>query len=54
MEYKLKCPPECTNTDAGTCPRCFRETGIGCGHGDLCEECRADLNGIKWQNAEAK
>ena len=43
MEYEVKCPPDCTNEDFGTCPRCYAATGIGCGHGDLCEECAAEV-----------
>src|SRR5262245_838047 len=23
----------------GDCPRCFRQTGLGCDHGELCENC---------------
>lgn len=37
------CPPECTNTDYGTCPRCFRETGLGCAHGPLCADCAQEI-----------
>jgi hypothetical protein len=35
------CPDTCTNVAAGTCPECFKNTGIGCGHGPICDECKA-------------
>lgn len=34
-----RCPPSCRNTDGGTCPRCYAETGLGCPHGFLCDRC---------------
>jgi hypothetical protein len=37
------CPEGCGNHDAGTCPRCFENTGIGCAHGPLCADCREDI-----------
>jgi hypothetical protein len=37
------CPRGCRNTDSGTCPRCFIETGQGCGHGPLCADCQAQI-----------
>jgi hypothetical protein len=39
----LTCPDDCTNTDTGTCPRCYAETGIGCAHGPLCADCREEI-----------
>lgn len=38
----VPCPPDCTNHDMGRCPRCFANTGLGCPHGALCEECLDD------------
>lgn len=37
-----QCPPDCTNTDFGTCPRCYETTALGCNHGPLCAECAAE------------
>lgn len=36
-----KCP-NCEDGDEGTCPRCFKETGLGCDHGPLCDDCQAE------------
>lgn len=32
----------CLSGDFGDCPRCFHQTGLGCGHGPLCEGCASD------------
>jgi hypothetical protein len=31
--------PNCAGGDFAMCPRCYAETGFGCGHGALCPEC---------------
>jgi hypothetical protein len=39
---QYRCPDSCENRDAGTCPRCFAETAVGCGHGPICDDCVQD------------
>ena len=38
-----ECPNRfCSNTESGDCPRCFMESGFGCDHGPVCENCVED------------